>query len=72
MPPRRVNSLGIDVSAINMSMALEAIDNWISGGERHYVCVAAVHSLMECRRDPPLRRVFNRNGMTTQVAVEVK
>lgn len=61
----RVNVLGIPVSAIDMSMALETIDGWISRREHTYVCVAAAHSLMACYRDPALRRVFNRSGMTT-------
>lgn len=61
----RTNVLGVGISAVNMPLALEAIDRWIVGGARQYVCVAAAHSVMECRRDAPLRRLFNRSGLTT-------
>ena len=47
----RVDILGVGVSAINMEMALEAIEGWI---ERR-----------ECRKDPELRKIFNSSGPTT-------
>lgn len=61
----RVNILGVGVSAINMGEALDTIDGWIAGGERSYVCVCPVHSVMECRRSEEVRRVFNQAGMVT-------
>jgi len=61
----RTNVLGVGISAVNMPMAVEVVHQWIAGGERHYVCVAAAHSVMECRRDAPLRRLFNQSGLTT-------
>src|SRR3990170_1922857 len=64
-PTFRRNVLGLGISAINMPAAVEAIDGWIARREPTYVCVAAVHSVMACRRDGALRRVFNRSGMTT-------
>jgi len=63
--PPRVNILGVGISAINMDIALRVIEGWISRGESHYVCVTPVHSVMECQRDPDLRRIFNTSGMTT-------
>lgn len=61
----RANILGVGISAINMDLALDAIEGWISRRERRYICVATVHGVMECQRDPDLRRIFNHSGMTT-------
>jgi len=61
----RVNILGVGVSAVNMDLALERIDSWIKAKERHYVCVCPVHSIMECRRSPEVRKIFNAAGMVT-------
>src|SRR6266568_2531878 len=61
----RVDILGVGVSAIDMPIALELIDQWISNGEHQYVCVTGVHGIMESQRDPRLRDVQNRSGLTT-------
>jgi len=63
--PPRVNILGVGISAINMEIALAFIERWIAREEHHYVCITPVHSVMECQRDPELRRIFNASGMTT-------
>jgi len=59
------NVLGVGISPINMSQALDRIDAWIGARDRQYVCVCNVHSVMECRRSLQVRRVFNRAGMVT-------
>lgn len=61
----RVNILGVGVSAVNMDQALERLDRWIADGERQYVCVCPVHSIMECRRSEAVRAIFNSAGMVT-------
>jgi N-acetylglucosaminyldiphosphoundecaprenol N-acetyl-beta-D-mannosaminyltransferase len=61
----RVNILGVGVSAINLGQAVAAIDQWILDRQLVYVCVAAAHSLMDCRRDPVLRKVYNNAAMVT-------
>jgi N-acetylglucosaminyldiphosphoundecaprenol N-acetyl-beta-D-mannosaminyltransferase len=61
----RVNVLGVGVSPINMSMALDQLGRWIAQVDRQYVSVCNVHSVMECRRDPRLRKIVNAAGMTT-------
>jgi N-acetylglucosaminyldiphosphoundecaprenol N-acetyl-beta-D-mannosaminyltransferase len=61
----RVDVLGVGVSAIDMPMALQLIDQWISQGDRRYICVTGVHGVMESQRDPRLRNVHNRSGLTT-------
>src|SRR5439155_2017059 len=48
-----------------MQLALERIDGWIESRKRSYVCVCPVHSIMECRRSPEVRRIFNAAGMVT-------
>jgi N-acetylglucosaminyldiphosphoundecaprenol N-acetyl-beta-D-mannosaminyltransferase len=60
---RRVNILGVDVSAINLSEALEQLQGWIVARQGNYVCVAGVHGIMESWRDNRLRSIHNRAGM---------
>jgi N-acetylglucosaminyldiphosphoundecaprenol N-acetyl-beta-D-mannosaminyltransferase len=48
-----------------MSMALDLLGRWITQGDRQYVSVCNVHSVMECHRDPRLRKIVNAAGMTT-------
>jgi len=61
----RVNVLGVGVSAINLPQAIDTVDHAIQSGQRNYVCVAAAHSIMDCRRDRTLRRIFNEAAMVT-------
>lgn len=61
----RVNVLGVGVSPINMRMALDRLGEWIARGDRQYVSVCNVHSVMECHRDARLRQIVNHAGMTT-------
>jgi N-acetylglucosaminyldiphosphoundecaprenol N-acetyl-beta-D-mannosaminyltransferase len=61
----RVDILGVRVSAIRMSDALDTIDGWITRGERQYVCVTGVHGVMESGRDDSLRRIHNAAGLVT-------
>jgi N-acetylglucosaminyldiphosphoundecaprenol N-acetyl-beta-D-mannosaminyltransferase len=60
-----VDILGVEVSAIRMSDALDTIDGWITRGERQYVCVTGVHGVMESGRDDSLRRIHNAAGLVT-------
>ncbi len=61
----RVNILGVDVSAVNMDLAIEAIDRWIAAREPHYVCLRDVHGLMLCQSDERLRAIHNAAGLVT-------
>ena len=63
--PERANILGVGVSAIDMEDALARIDGWIKRRDKRYVCVCPVHSIMECRRSPEVRAIFNGAGMVT-------
>jgi N-acetylglucosaminyldiphosphoundecaprenol N-acetyl-beta-D-mannosaminyltransferase len=64
-PIQRVDILGVGVSAIDMDRALEEIERWVVEQEPHYVCVTGVHGVMESQRDPELREIHNRSGLTT-------
>ena len=50
-----LNVLGIGVSAVNLDIAVDTIDQWIAEGQREYVCVSGVHGVMESQRDTELR-----------------
>ena len=68
MPPHpipRVDVLGVEISAIDMEMALGEIAIWVESREPHYVCVTGVHGVMESVRDPELLRIHNASGLTT-------
>ena len=61
----RVDVLGVGVSAVNLPQAVDAIAQWVEGGDAQYVCVTGVHGVMESQRDPDLKDIHNRSGMTT-------
>lgn len=61
----RTNVLGVGVSAIDIPMAVAAMERWIAAGAREYVCVSGAHGVMECQRDEELRAIHNRAGMVT-------
>jgi N-acetylglucosaminyldiphosphoundecaprenol N-acetyl-beta-D-mannosaminyltransferase len=61
----RGNILGVQISALSMSLALDTIHGWIAQRQSNYVCVAPAHSLMECYDHPELKPIFNQSGMTT-------
>lgn len=62
---RRVDVLGVGISAVDMTAALDEITAWIEQREQHYVCVTGVHGVMESQRDPDLLRIHNASGLTT-------
>jgi N-acetylglucosaminyldiphosphoundecaprenol N-acetyl-beta-D-mannosaminyltransferase len=61
----RVDVLGVGISAISLDGAVDEIMQWVNDGERHYVCVTNVHTVMECQHDEELRRIHNESGLTT-------
>lgn len=60
-----VNVLGVGVRPQNIPRAAATIADWVDTRTRTYVCVAAVHSVVESRRSPALRRIHNAAGMVT-------
>lgn len=63
--PSRFDVLGVPVSAIDMNLALDVIDDWIRQRTPHYVCVTGVHGVMESQRDADLREIHERAGLVT-------
>ena len=61
----RVNILGVGISALNMENALAQISRWIRHQERHYVSVCNVHTVIECQRNPEMRKAVNGAGLAT-------
>jgi len=61
----KANILGVGISPVNLGQATERVELSIRENRREYVCVAAAHSIMDCRRDPEVRRAFNRAAMVT-------
>ena len=49
--------LGVSISAVNLTTAVNVICHWIDSRNCQYVCVTGVHGVMESRRDPKLRQI---------------
>lgn len=62
---QRFNVLGVGVCAINMEMALDTIDQWISERKSNYITVTGVHGVVESQFDEDLRQIFNQSRMVT-------
>jgi N-acetylglucosaminyldiphosphoundecaprenol N-acetyl-beta-D-mannosaminyltransferase len=62
---KKVNILGVGISAIDMDDALAQISYWIERRERHYVSVCNVHTVMECQRDTHMLQAVNGAGLAT-------
>jgi len=62
--PPRVNVLGVNICATNMSNVLTTIESWIEHDGCHYVCLTGVHGVMECQNDEDLRQIHNDSGLT--------
>ena len=56
--------LGIPLALTDYTRALDWIDGVIDAGERAYVCVAAVHTVMESQEDPELREAVLASDVT--------
>jgi N-acetylglucosaminyldiphosphoundecaprenol N-acetyl-beta-D-mannosaminyltransferase len=63
--PCSINVLGVRLSALPMVEVLRTIVNWIETGERHYVTVATVHTLLECQQNPSMKSAVNGAGLIT-------
>jgi N-acetylglucosaminyldiphosphoundecaprenol N-acetyl-beta-D-mannosaminyltransferase len=60
----RVDVLGVHVSAVDMGMSVDRIARWLAESASTYVCVTGVHGVMEAQRDPDLKDIHNRSGLT--------
>lgn len=57
--------LGVQISALNMGLAVETIEAWVDNNARHYVSICTVHTIMECQRSEELRKTINAAGLRT-------
>ena len=57
--PSTVNILGVAVRPVSLARAVALMTCWIDQGRRVQVHLFTVHSLMECRHNPLLRRLVN-------------
>ena len=61
----RVNVLGVGISALDERRAVAEVEGWVTRGERHWVNVCTVHTVMECRKSERLRGIVNGGGLAT-------
>lgn len=61
----KTDILGVNISALNMRLAVETIEGWVNSSHPNYVCIATVHGVMECQDDPRLREIYNNAGLVT-------
>jgi N-acetylglucosaminyldiphosphoundecaprenol N-acetyl-beta-D-mannosaminyltransferase len=59
----RGNIVGVGISAVNMAMAVGVIEKWIENQEQNYVLNIPAHLIVDCQRDPVLRRICNGAGL---------
>jgi len=60
---KATDTLGVKVSATSYSQTLKTIFSWLENRQTNYVCVAAVHLVMECQRDVGLLTGVNKAGL---------
>jgi N-acetylglucosaminyldiphosphoundecaprenol N-acetyl-beta-D-mannosaminyltransferase len=65
MKIKRIDILGVKVSVLTYETILKNIEECILNAEKKYVCVSAVHLLMECQKDEELRVGVNRADVVT-------
>jgi N-acetylglucosaminyldiphosphoundecaprenol N-acetyl-beta-D-mannosaminyltransferase len=62
---KRINILGVGLSAINLDLALAAIDSALTRKSKGYVCVTGVHGVMEAQQDENFRAILNHSFLNT-------
>src|SRR4051794_36629542 len=51
--------LGLRVDELNYDLVIHHISRWVDARESRYVCISAVHMVMEAYDDPHFRAVCN-------------
>lgn len=62
---QRFNVLGVSVSAMNLSIATQAILSAARERRKGYVCVTGVHGVTEAQNDSGFRQILNRSFLNT-------
>jgi N-acetylglucosaminyldiphosphoundecaprenol N-acetyl-beta-D-mannosaminyltransferase len=63
-PPPRADLLGTPVSLVDYAGAMDWIDVAVANGERGYICVSPVHTVMAAQEDPELRAAIYGSSLT--------
>src|SRR5579883_968647 len=61
----RVNILGVGVSVLDVSTAVETVNSFLHSGKKGYICVTGMHGIMEAQTDPEFRQIQNNSLITT-------
>jgi len=61
---RRVDILGVQMSAVNMQEALDRTESLLEARGKGYICVTGVHGIMEAQASPELRAILNEAFLT--------
>ena len=61
----RVNVLGVGISALNLDLAVSAVEQALEHKTKGYICVTGVHGVSEAQHDPELRAILNRAFLNT-------
>jgi N-acetylglucosaminyldiphosphoundecaprenol N-acetyl-beta-D-mannosaminyltransferase len=64
VPPASVEILGVPLALTDYERTIEWMDATIATGQRGYICVAAVHTVMVCQEDPELRAAVLGSDLT--------
>lgn len=61
----KINILGVNIDAINLTLACDKIEDWIQTDQKTYICVVPVSTLVQSRENEFYRSVINHAGMAT-------
>lgn len=59
----RTNVLGVGISAVDMTAAVDWVMAVIGDRERHYITVTGVHGVVEAQDDPAYKKILNGAGL---------
>ena len=62
---KTISLLGVNVSRVDLDLAVRQICAWVGQQQRTYVCVAPVATLVDAQRDPQYMAAVNGAGMVT-------
>lgn len=62
---KRVSILNVGVSKTTYNKSLQDVSSYIKSKQKAYICVAAVHLIMECQKNPTLMNGVNRSNIVT-------
>lgn len=63
MQQRSIDILGVPISVVNMSSAVDSICRWIEAGDNRYVCATDMHSVMQAQVNPEHMTALSKAAM---------